>query len=224
MPTQDTVPQAAGTGVASSTSGALGVPARTSPMEVLGLSHGADKLARHVELRDGTALHLRAVRTDDAPRLQAFHKRLSRRTIQFRFFGVMPELSDELAERLSHVDYENRMAVVGTVAMPGGSVDEQIVAIARYQCRTPEAAEIAVAVEDRWQGRGIGPQLLQTLAAYARTRGLAVFIAEVMYDNDRMLAMLRHSSFPTTMRLHEGRVEARLDISGQDGADPTAMP
>lgn len=169
------------------------------------------ELAGPLELRDGARLHQRAIRADDAVRLRAFHERLSRQTIVLRFFGVMPELSDELAERLSHVDYDSRMAVVATAT---DEVDAPIIAVVRYQRSEPEAAEIALAVEDSWQGRGIGPQLLDTLAAYARLRGFTTLIAEVMYTNDHMLALLRHARFPITFHLSNGRVEARLDISG----------
>lgn len=183
-------------------------------MQALALPRDAAALAGPMLLRDGTVLYQRVIRADDAPRPQAFHRRLSRQAILFRFFGVMPELRSELAERRSHVDYESRVAVVATL---GAGADEPIIAVARYQRTAPEAAEIALAVEDRWQGRGIGPQLLRTLAAYARRRGFTTFIAEVMYDNDRMLAMLRHCGIPTTLHLRDGRVEWRLDISGISG-------
>ncbi len=217
MPTQDTVSHAGGTSVTSRTQAVLGATdgtARVSPVEELALPCDAAELAGPLVLRDGSALHRRAIRLDDALRLQAFHRRLSRQAILFRFFGAMPELSSDLAGRLSHVDYENRMAVVATVATPDAIVDEPIIAVVRYQRAAPEAAEIALAVEDRWQGRGIGLRLLRTLATYARGRGFTTLIAEVMYDNNRMLAMLRHSGILTTLRLRDGRVEGRLDISG----------
>lgn len=217
MPTQDTVPYSTGTSTASSPPGVPGTPGGTgcvAPTEVPALPRDAADLAGPMTLRDGTVLYQRAIHISDAPRLQAFHGRLSRQTILFRFFGVVPELSSEFAERLSHVDYENRMAVVATLE---AGADEPIIAVARYQRTAPETAEIALAVEDRWQGRGVGPLLLRTLAAYARRHGFTTFIAEVMYDNDRMLVMLRHSSIPTTLRLRDGRVEGRLDISGISG-------
>jgi GNAT superfamily N-acetyltransferase len=83
----------------------------------------------------------------------------------------------------------------------------------------PEVAEIALAVEDCWQGRGIGSRLVRTLAAYARRRGFTTFIAEVMYDNDRVLALLCHCGFPTTLRWCAGRIVARLAISGSDAQE-----
>lgn len=175
------------------------------------LPNNAVRVAAPLTLRDGTRLYQRAIRADDAPRLQAFHSRLSRKAVFYRFCGLLPDLPDELARRMSLVDYEDRMAVAVT---PGAGDDEPIIAVGRYERRTPEAAEFALAVEDRWQGRGIGPQLLSALATYARGRGVVTFIAEVLYDNGRMLSLLRHSNFPTTFRFQDGRVEGLLDISG----------
>lgn len=171
----------------------------------------AAAFARSLALPAGATLRLRAIRPDDAPRLQAFHGRLSPQAICFRFFGVMPELNSAFAERLSHVDYEERMAIVVT---PSADIGAPIIAVARYERTAPEEAEFALVVEDDWQGRGIGPRLLWALAEYAHQHGITTFTAEVMYTNERMLALLRHARFPVTMRMREGRIVARLDIAG----------
>lgn len=165
-------------------------------------------------LRNGSLFHWRPIHSDDAERLQAFHQRLSHQTRLFRFFGEMPVLSQEFAERLSHVDYHDRMAIVVT---PDAAVEEPIVAVARYEQTAPGEAEFALVIEDRWQGQGIGPQILRALARYARSRGYSALIGNVMYDNEHMLAMLRHLGIPATHHLREGRVEVRLDISALDG-------
>jgi len=41
------------------------------------------------------------------------------------------------------------------------------------------------------------------LAACARRRGFIIFIAGVMYENDYMLAMLRHCGIPTILHLRD---------------------
>lgn len=175
------------------------------------LPRDAAALARALTLPDGATLRLRAICPDDAPRLQAFHERLSPQAICFRFFGIMPELTSAFAERLSHVDYDERMAVVAT---PSADASAPIIAVARYERTARTEAEFALVVEDDWQGKGIGPRLLWALAEYARDHEITTFIAEVMYTNERMLALLRHARFPVTMRMREGRVVARLDITG----------
>lgn len=174
---------------------------------------GAAACVGTMMVRDGTLLHWRAIQPDDAERLQAFHKRLSHKSLLFRFFGEMPVLGRELAESLSHVDYTNRMAIVVT---PGTGANEPVIAVVRYERADDDSAEMALVVEDSWQGRGIGPQLLRALAIYARGRGFTTFLANVMYDNDHMLAMLRNCGLPSTHQLREGRVEMRLDIAQAD--------
>jgi hypothetical protein len=71
----------------------------------------------------------RPIRADDTERLRAFHARLSPDTIYLRCFSAVPVLMPHMAERLTHVDYENRMVLVTT---PGAGDDEQIVAAVRY--------------------------------------------------------------------------------------------
>jgi len=193
-----------------------GEPLIVSHTEALALPRDAAELAGPFPLRDGATLHQRAIRMDDAPRLQRFHQRLSERSIFFRFAGIMPELNRELAERLSHVDYSERMAIIVTT---GRGVDEPIIAVARYERNGPDSAEFALAVDDSWQGRGIGPRLLRTLAPYASRKRITSFLANVLYDNDRMLALLRHSGMLTTLRIRDGYAEAWLDIASARGMD-----
>lgn len=184
--------------------------------EVAALPREAARLSGPFPLRDGTVLHQRAIRVDDASRLQAFHQRLSERAVFFRFAGILPELNRELAERLSQVDYVDRMAIVLT---SGPNIEEPIIAVARYQRVEHDTAEFALVLEDAWQGRGIGPRLLRTLAAYAVSQGFTKFLANVLYDNDRMLALLRHSGMLTTLRIRDGYAEAWLDIARAGRAD-----
>src|SRR4051812_7839814 len=96
------------------------------------------ELERDVTLPDGSQIHLRAIRPDDAPRLQALHGRLSRDSIYLRFFSPLPVLTDARAAFFANVDYQTRLAIVA-VDCPGSAgepdqplPDEQIVGVARY--------------------------------------------------------------------------------------------
>jgi GNAT superfamily N-acetyltransferase len=59
----------------------------------------------------------------------------------------------------------------------------------------PGQAEIAFAVDDAHQGKGIGAALLRHLAALARVAGLSEMIADVLPDNIAMLKVLGSSGF-----------------------------
>jgi RimJ/RimL family protein N-acetyltransferase len=172
----------------------------------------AVRLTHEMTLRDGSRVLARPIRPDDTDRLRAFHAHLSMDTIFYRFFRVVPTLSEQEANRFTHLDYENRMALVATV---GPGADEQIVAVVRYDRTDAETAEVAFVVRDEWQGHGVATALLLRLAEYARGRGLKELVAVTMASNAKMLEVLRHCGYPCTMRFVEGDIEARLDITRQ---------
>jgi GNAT superfamily N-acetyltransferase len=174
------------------------------------LPPAASQLDGVLKLRDGAAVRVRAITPDDTPRLRAFHAQLSRDTIILRYFHYMRELSEPDADRCAHVDYVNRMAVVATV-----HVDEQerIVAVVSYVRIGPDSAEVAFVVADRWQGRGVGTALLLRLAPYARAQGFTTLVAITMSSNLRMLDLLRHCGYPTSVRFEDYDTAVHVDIS-----------
>ncbi len=177
-------------------------------------------LAEPFTLRNGELAYMRAIRPDDTHRLQAFHTRLSANTIVHRYFQWLPKLSDERADHLTHLDYENRMALVATTS---AEPDAPIIAVVQYDRIDATTAEAAFMVEDPWQGKGISTHLFKSLAAYARSRGITTIVAEILWDNARMFSVLRHAGFPNTMHYDSSSVELRLDISAET-EQPAAEP
>ncbi|MGA2820949.1 MAG: GNAT family N-acetyltransferase [Anaerolineales bacterium] len=178
------------------------------------------------QLKDGTIVTIRPVRPDDAPRLQALFHRLSRESAYFRFLGFMKELSDEQAIRLAGVDGRAQAALV---AARREKDEEKILGVARYALpEAPETgpADFAIAVEDRYQGQGLGITLLRALVAYARTLGINAFLATVSAENSRMLRFLENSGFP--MRVADrapGQVQFRIDLEEKaQEAEPSRSP
>lgn len=150
-----------------------------------------------LELRDGTRVHIRAIRSDDAPRLQALYSALSPSSAFFRFLTYWKELPRAQAEYLAHVDYSSRMALVATL---GTGLSEQIVGIASYVQLLPLAegvAEAAIVVEDDYQGLGLGSELLSRLASFARERGINAFAGTVHYQNTHVLDWLEQMGLCT---------------------------
>lgn len=180
----------------------------------------ARQLDEQLVLRDGSVVHVRPIRPDDAERLRAFHASLSFESIVFRFFRALPELPQDLAQRFTHVDYVDRLALVATL---GAGSHEQIIAVARYDRTSLDAAEVAFVVQDRWQGHGIATALLYRLAAYARAHGITTFVAITLGDNHPMLDVFRYCGFPHTSRRCDGEVEVRLDIRA-DASSPWSNP
>ncbi|MFL6273600.1 MAG: GNAT family N-acetyltransferase [Blastocatellia bacterium] len=150
-------------------------------------------------LRDGSTLRLRPIRPDDVAALIEFHLRLSPRSVYFRFFSPLPELTREKAVELCTVDYNDTFALVGEHA-------GRIVAVARYY-RDHEAddrAEVAFLTEDALQGRGIATRMLERLAVIARENRIKTFEAYVLGDNRKMMDVFLNTGFQVARRLDGG--------------------
>jgi len=176
---------------------------------------GDSKQIESVTLRDGTTVTIRPIRPDDAPRLQAFHARLSPESIYMRFLDQRRQLSDPDARRLVTLDDQTRMAWVATREQDG---DERILGVARYDVidpNRPEVAEAAIIVEDRYQGKGLGTLLVERLVAYARAHGIREFVAEVSVENYRMLRFIQRTGLPVEKKLDWGMWDIHVKLESR---------
>ena len=155
---------------------------------------------RVIELTDGSKVHLRPIAPEDEPLLHEAVAAMSERTVYFRFFSPLKRMSDALAHRLAVVDYNDRFAIVATTHKPGDK--ERIVGVARYdRAAHTDMAEVAVAVIDEFQRRGLGGVLLAELARVARTHGIRSFQLIVLPENREMLGLLRKMGW-----IHQAKV------------------
>jgi acetyltransferase len=67
-------------------------------------------------------------------------------------------------------------------------------------------------VTDRYQGRGVGTELLRRLIDVARAEGLETLGADVREDNTAMLATVTRLGFVTRPAASDGVVRAELDL------------
>lgn len=149
------------------------------------------------QLKDGTAVTVRAVRPDDKGRIVTAFRELEPETIYTRYFQHKVDLSDEELRRATEVDFEREVALVVTIGQGEG---ETIIGGARYivheDANGEKGAEIAFTVEEDYQGQGIASSLLRHLIQIARTKGLARLDAEVLASNRSMLAVFSRSGLP----------------------------
>ncbi|HEX9094704.1 MAG TPA: GNAT family N-acetyltransferase, partial [Candidatus Dormibacteraeota bacterium] len=76
-----------------------------------------------------------------------------------------------------------------------------------------ERAEVAFAVADTFQGRGISTILLGQLAEIAHAVGITTFDASVLSENHRMIGVFRESGFNVTTRASAGVIELEFATS-----------
>ena len=142
-----------------------------------------DVYAPYMQSRYVDGLTIRALRDGDTDTVAALFARLGDRSRERRFCGAKPRLSQIELTQLARVD-RDRHVLVGYV-----DGDPEPAGIARL-VREGDAAEIAFAVADEYQSRGLGSLLANELAADARAAGITQLTATVCGDNPRMIALL----------------------------------
>ncbi|WP_208302261.1 GNAT family N-acetyltransferase, partial [Dermatophilus congolensis] len=159
-----------------------------------------------VVLRDGSLAHVRPITPNDTERIHRFHAGQSERSIYMRFFAPIKKLSDETVHTFTHVDHDQRAALV---ALTG----DNIIGIARYdRLHDPRTAEVAFNIADSCQGKGVGSVLLEHLAVIAHEKGIDRFIAEVLPTNRQMLAVFTDAGYEITRAFEEGIITVEFTI------------
>ena len=149
---------------------------------------------RTVTLRDGAFVKLRPIAPEDKSLLRAVFQRLGKESRYRRFSRSLSELPPTLLTYFTEVDHSHREAII---ALEPGS--GQALGVARYvrlsgDPEAAEVAEVAVAVIDDWQRRGLAPALLTELSRRAQHAGVRRFVAFVRSDNRDALALFRRVS------------------------------
>ncbi|HEX2443749.1 MAG TPA: GNAT family N-acetyltransferase, partial [Vicinamibacterales bacterium] len=158
-----------------------------------------------VVLRDGSTLTLRPGREEDVPALLDFFNALSPQSTYQRFMGYS-KLTQDRVRRLAAADPAIGYSLVG-------ECNHRIVAAAGYY-RTdhPDRAEVAFAIADGMQGRGIGTRMLDRLADVARAQGIRAFEADTLGDNRKMMDVFVDSGYELKRRIDGSVVHFALSL------------
>lgn len=178
------------------------------PADVSGQSADVSGRAADVLLSDGTTVHLRPIRPDDAERIVALHSRFSERTRYLRYFSAYPRIPQRDLDRFVNVDHHDREAFV--IEHAG-----ELIAVGRYDRLGPGShhAEVAFVVEDAHQGRGIGSVLIEHLVAAAEEAGITEFEADVLPINRAMLRVFMAAGFRIEREFADGVVHLWFPIA-----------
>ncbi len=160
-----------------------------------------------VVLIDGSVAHVRPIVPADTEGIHRFHAGQSKESIYLRFFAPIPRLSDKDVHRFTHVDYDERVALVVLIR-------DEIAGIGRYDRLDPDAttAEVAFNVSDAHRGKGIGSVLLEHLADIGRDLGVRQFVADVLPQNRRMIGVFRDAGYEVQHEFDDGVIVVSFDI------------
>jgi GNAT superfamily N-acetyltransferase len=167
------------------------------------LPHRRDALI----LPEGQEITVRRADTRDLEAARAMHDRCSKRTLSLRYHGPVGDADRYLGHLLSP-----RFGRTLAVETASG----KLVALG-HLLWDGEESEVALLVEDGWQQRGIGAELLRRLIDLAvEARSESVY-AVTQASNTGMVAAMRGLGLPLDYQVEEGTlvVTARLAYSGR---------
>jgi acyl-CoA synthetase (NDP forming)/GNAT superfamily N-acetyltransferase len=150
-------------------------------------------------LSDGTTIEIRAARPDDFVAVRDMHAKMSEDNLYLRFFSISPLVAEQEARRICREPAPDHAALLAVL-------DGEVVGCGTYEhygAGNP-SAEVAFAVADELQNRGIGMLLLEHLVSLGRGRGLRAFTAETLSENAAMLRVFADAGLQAQRSLVDG--------------------
>jgi GNAT superfamily N-acetyltransferase len=146
--------------------------------------------------KDGTDILVRPVRMSDVEALQDLFYSLSNESARQRFMAYKNAYPHAEMQQLVDADYVESLAMVACAPRTG-----ELIAMARYDMDpATRFGDIAFAVRDEWQRRGIGGLLMRRMLRAARANGLRGFSADVLAGNRGMLMVFQQSGLTVQSR------------------------
>lgn len=168
-------------------------------------SEKTDHLPRvPVVLRDGTTAELRPISPDDRSMIEEGFNQMSLESRFARFGSGISTLRASELRYLTDVDQISHVAW-------GATIDDQPAGVGRYILGSGPDAEIAIAVVDRFQRRGLGRVLFDALAASARASGVVGLHFAIEPWNRPVLRMLL--GIEIDLNQADDMLEGRIDVA-----------
>jgi acetyltransferase len=166
----------------------------------------------HWMLRDGTPVFLRPMRPEDESLVADFLNKCSEDTVYFRYFKLIRHWTHDMLIRFTQNDYDRELGLMAMGQPPGPEV---MLGVGRlYLEPDREQAEFAVIVADPWQGKGLGPKLLEEVIHIAREMGARRLAGEVLAQNQPMLEMVKKAGFTLKKDPEGGTFRAEMVLRG----------
>jgi acetyltransferase len=147
---------------------------------------------RHERLRDGTRVLVRPIRGEDETLYPAFMAAENVEDTRRRFFGAVRDLSHEFIVRLTHVDYDLRIAFIAI-----DEADGKMLGVVRLhrQEDDPGTGEYAVIVRSDFKGHGLGRLLMLRIIEWSKATRMKTVFGLVLADNAELLKLCEQLGF-----------------------------
>ena len=164
--------------------------------------------------KTGIKLFLRPVKISDEELLKDFFYSLSDQSLYRRFISTRKDMPHERLQEMVVIDYTKELVILAVVEQNGKEV---VVGVGQYGIQEYQHwAEVAFAVRDDYQYKGIGQVLLSYLTLIAKRNGLLGFTAEVLVENKPMLHLFEKMGFNIEKRSSAGVYELKMEFRGDE--------
>ena len=164
---------------------------------------------------DGTPMILRPIRPEDEPLLVKFHGTLSERSVSLRYFHAMKytaRVAHERLTRICFIDYDREMALVADRKVPETG-EHEILGVGRLsKVRGTNEAEFALVVSDRFQGLGLGTELLSRLLQVGRDENIDRIFGDILPENTEMQRICERLGFKMTHNIKESVIRSWTEL------------
>jgi len=168
-----------------------------------------ERMETYRTTKDGLNIFIRPIKISDEPLLKDFVYSLSDQSMYRRFMSVRKDMPHERLQDLVIIDYTREVAIL--VFTTQDEKKELILGVGRYYIDPGmHTAEVAFAVRDDYQKRGIGTELLAYLTYLAKREGLLGFTAEVLAENRPMLHTFEKGGFDIKKTTVAGLCELKM--------------
>ena len=172
-----------------------------------------ERLETYRTTGSGLNIFIRPIKISDEPRLKDFVYSLSDQSMYRRFMSRRTDMPHERLQQLVVIDYTREVALLAFATEDGDS--ELILGVGRYYIDPDRhQAEVAFAVRDDHQARGIGTELLAYMTYLAKREGLLGFTAEVLAENKPMLHTFEKGGFDIRKTTVAGVCELTMTFKG----------
>ena len=144
-------------------------------------------------MKDKKKVTIRPIKPEDEPLEAELFTTFSKETQRHRFFKQIGDITHELLQRYTQIDYDREIALIAELSE---NKKKKMIGVVRLIADPMnERAEFAIVVGDPWQFKGLGNKFTDEILKIAKERGIKIVWAKFLSDNEPMKSIFQKRGF-----------------------------
>jgi acetyltransferase len=144
------------------------------------------EFVRHLQLKNGIPVVVRAIRRSDEPLLVRLHEQLSERSVHSRYFSTT-SLSCRIAQLARICRMSDREFALVALLSNEKTHEQEIIAVGQIvRLNDPNQVEWGLIIRDDYQKQGLGTGMFQSMAEMSRIAGANRMDSLISWENEAM--------------------------------------